>query len=137
MSVPTTPDDHLATLPPDARALLERIRAIVRELAPTAVERISYGVPTFTLDGRNLVHYAGFARHCSFFPGSAALLDSLGDEVARFRSGRGTLRFTVDDPLPEPLVRRIVEGRLAEEAARPARRARPAPRTPKTPPPTR
>lgn len=131
MTVPMTPDEHLASLPQRERALLERIRAVVRELAPTAVETIAYGVPTFTLDGRNLLHYAGFARHCSLFPGSAALLDAIGDDVARFRSGRGTLRFTADDPLPEALVRRIVEGRLAEEAARPRRTRR------KATPPTR
>jgi len=75
-------------------------------------------VPTFKLRKRNLVHYAGFPDHCSFFPGSAATTDTIADELGKWRTGRGTIQFTVEEPLSADLVTRIVKARLAEEASR-------------------
>lgn len=123
VSGPRTHDEYLAGIPEPQRPALEAIRATVRAVAPGAVETIGYGIPTFRIGTRNLVHYAGFAGHDSFFPGSAALLDSLGDEVARWRAGRGTLRFPHGEPIPLEVVARIVALRLEEEAARAATRS--------------
>jgi uncharacterized protein YdhG (YjbR/CyaY superfamily) len=96
-----------------ARGTLEKIRVIVRSLAPEADEVIAYGIPTFKLDG-NLVHYAAFKTHCSFFPGSALLDEAFSRELAGFKISKGTIQFTPDNPLPDDLVARIVTLRIAE-----------------------
>ena len=116
----TTHDDYLATFPPEQRDRLERLRAIVHAAAPGATETIGYGIPTFRLFGRNFVHYAGFARHDSFFPGSATLTDSLDGELAPWRAGRGTLQFPHGSAIPWELLERIVRLRVAEETERAA-----------------
>jgi len=121
MTKPRTHDEYLATLLEPQRAVLEALRATIRAAAPEAVETISYGVPTFKVGDRNLVHYAGYRDHLSFFPGSSATTDLFMDELGRFRTGRGTLQFTLDDPLPAELVTKVVQARLAEEAARRSR----------------
>lgn len=95
------------------RVLLERIRAIVREEAPNAEEVMAYGIPTFRLSG-NLVHYAAFKNHMSFFPGGTAHNEAFKDELAGYKIAKGTIQFTTDKPLPDDLVRRIVLMRIAE-----------------------
>jgi uncharacterized protein YdhG (YjbR/CyaY superfamily) len=109
---------YLASLPDDQRTVLEALRATIRAAAPGAVEQIAYGMPAFRANGRFLVSYAAFKRHFSLFPASEAVLDALGEEVAPFVAGKGTLRFTAADPLPADLVTRIVAVRLAEIAVR-------------------
>jgi uncharacterized protein YdhG (YjbR/CyaY superfamily) len=111
-------DDHLAALPPDQRAALERLRATIRAAAPDATEAISYGMPAFKQDGHGLVGYAAFKAHCSLFPMSATVLPALADALEGFTTSKGTIRFTPEQPLPDALVTRIVEARLAELAAR-------------------
>ena len=130
MTVSTTSpevDAYLAGVPAPARGLLEQIRAIVRSLAPEAVEVIAYGIPTFKLAG-NLVHYAAFKAHCSFFPGRLLQDEAFRQDLAGFKISKGTIQFTPDNPLPEDLVRKIVMARLAENrdaaAAKQAKRAK-------------
>ena len=114
-TVPDTVDDYLAAVPEPARAALLVLRAIIRDAAPGATEQISYGMPAFK-QGRPLVAYAAFKHHCSLFGMSAALFDAMGDELAGWRTSKGTIQFTPDRPLPEALVRKIVRARLAENA---------------------
>ena len=111
-------DDHLAKVAPDQRAALEHLRATIRAAAPDATEAISYGIPAFKQDGRGLVAYAAFKAHCSLFPMSSAVIAELADELSGFTTSKGTIRFTTDAPLPDALVTRIVQARLAELAAR-------------------
>jgi uncharacterized protein YdhG (YjbR/CyaY superfamily) len=118
MSQPHDHDRYLAKFPEPQRAVLQALRETIRAAVPEATETISYGVPTFKVGKRNLVHYAGFKDHCSFFPGSAATTDSFKDELGAYRTGRGTIQFPVEAPLSADLVTRVVKARLAEEAAR-------------------
>jgi uncharacterized protein YdhG (YjbR/CyaY superfamily) len=74
-------------------------------------------MPTFQQDGRFLVSYAAFKDHCSLFPASTAVMEALGEELKPYVSGKGTLRFTTERPIPAALVKRIVELRLQEVAA--------------------
>ncbi len=111
-------DDYLAEVPPDQRAALEHLRATIRAAAPDATEAISYGMPAFKQDGHGLVGYAAFKAHCSLFPMSAAIIPALADALEGFTTSKGTIRFTPDAPLPDALVTRIVQARLAELAAR-------------------
>ena len=121
MSGPEAVDAYLAAVPEDQRSVLERLRETIRSAAPDAVEAIAYRMPAFRLRGRFLVSYAAFRDHCSLFPLSGGILDELGDEVAPYRSGKGTLRFTVDRPIPTALVERIVRIRVREVSAAPPR----------------
>jgi len=118
MDATTEVGRYLASLPDRQRVALEALRATIRAAAPDATEAISYQMPAFKQDGRPVVSYAAFKDHCSLFPMSTAVLDGLAEEVEPFRSGKGTLRFQPDAPLPADLVTRIVETRLVEIAAR-------------------
>jgi uncharacterized protein YdhG (YjbR/CyaY superfamily) len=118
MATHSTVEAYLASLTDDQRAVLEALRATIRAAAPGATEQIAYDMPAFKVDGRLLVSYAAFKRHFSLFPASQEVRDALGEEVAPFVAGKGTLRFTAADPLPGDLVTRIVAVRLAEIAGR-------------------
>ena len=109
--LPKSVDAYLARLPPEPRAVLERIRATIRKAAPDAEEIISYGHPAFR-QGRMRVNYAAFSDHLSLY-GWARVREAFSTEIAPFESQRGTLRFTVDHPLPLDLVARIVRALLA------------------------
>ena len=117
MAEPAGVDDYLAVLPEDQRAVLEKLRTTIRTTAPDATETISYQMPTFKDQGRFLVSYAAFKDHCSLFPASKAVMEAHGDELKPYFSGKGTLRFTADKPIPAALVRKIVKARIGENAA--------------------
>jgi uncharacterized protein YdhG (YjbR/CyaY superfamily) len=115
---PTSVEDYLAALPEGQRVVLEELRKTIRAAAPEAIETISYQMPAFKEQGRFLVSYAAFKDHCSFFPASNAVIEALGEELKPYFSGKGTLRFTADKPLPAALVKKIVKARIEENAAR-------------------
>lgn len=112
---------YLAAVPEPARSTLEKVRAAIRAAAPAeATEAIGYGIPTFRYKG-GLVAYAAFKKHCSFFPMSLAVLESLKDELKGYQTSKGTLQFPVDKPLPAALVKKMVKARVAEnEAGKPS-----------------
>lgn len=116
-AAPKTVDEYMARVPIRFRATLERLRRTIKAAAPDVEEVISYQMPAYRLNGM-LVYFAAFRGHCSFFPGSAGVLRRFSNELKPFRAGKGTIRFTPDRPLPDPLVARIVKARIAEHAAR-------------------
>ena len=118
MAAPTSIEDYLAALPEEQRAALEKLRKTIGAAAPQATEKISYAMPAFEQDGRFLVSYAAFKDHCSLYPASTAVMEALGDELEPYFSGKGTLRFRSDEPIPAALVKKIVRVRLQEHAAR-------------------
>lgn len=87
--------------------MLEEMREAIRSAAPEAEESISYGMPTFKIAGRPLVYFAAWKRHIGFYP-VPRLDEELETEITRYRSGRDTLRFPRDQPIPYRLVERIV-----------------------------
>lgn len=111
---PLNHDDYLSRLPEDKRAALQRLREQVLKAAPAAEECVAWQMPSFRFDGRLLVCYGAAKNHCSLYPMSSDLIEEMADELAGRDTGRGTIRFTPDDPLPAALVRRIVKARLAE-----------------------
>ena len=113
---------YLAAVPREARAALEKIRKTIRAAAPKAVECISYGMPAYKYNGM-LVFFAAFAKHCSFFPG-ASVLAAHKDELKRYETSKGTIRFTVDNPLPAVLVKKMVKARVKENESRAKKRAK-------------
>jgi uncharacterized protein YdhG (YjbR/CyaY superfamily) len=112
-----TIDEYLAGVPDDKRVALERLRAQIKAAAPDATESISYGLPTFKLDGQWFVAFGVAKNHCSFYAG-AAPLEALAEELAGYRLWKGTINFPADRPLPAELVARLIEVRIAEHRAR-------------------
>lgn len=113
---PQTIDEYIGQFPPDIQARLEELRRFIRDEAPEASEKISYGMPTFYLNG-NLVHFAAFKDHYGFFP-SPSGIDEFEAELAPYRTGKGTLRFALDTPFPREIIRKVVRFRLAELRAK-------------------
>ena len=110
----TTIDEYLALVPEPARTTLEKMRATIRSAAPDATEAISYGLPTFRYRSRGLVAIAAFKKHCSLFPMSGAVISKFEDELKGFHTSKGTLQFAPDNPLPAPLLKKIIKARIAE-----------------------
>jgi len=106
-------DEILASLPEEQRAALQTLRETIQAAAPEAVEVISYGMPAFKLH-RPLVGYAAHKDHCGFYPMSPAVIEALKDDLKGFSTSKGTIRFTTDKPLPEALVKKIVQARINE-----------------------
>ncbi len=106
-------DAYIAGFPAETRQVLQRLRAVVRSVVPEAVETISYGIPTFDLNGTHLVHFGGFARHVGFYPTPSGT-EAFQAELAGYKSGKGSVQFKLGEPLPEDLVRTIVEFRVRE-----------------------
>jgi uncharacterized protein YdhG (YjbR/CyaY superfamily) len=123
MSTSTVPD-YIAHAPDAARPTLRQLRAAIRAASPGITERISYQIPTFDLDGRRCLYIAGYEHHVSLYPVTPAIVDKHGPAIARYRSGKGTLRFPLDTPLPLALVRRIIKTRIEECRATPSRPGR-------------
>ncbi len=118
MAKPASVDEYLAGLPDDRRTALEAMRRTVNAAAPEATETIAYSMPALrSHGGQFLVSYAAYKRHYSLFPASGAVVEALGDELAPYFAGKGTIRFPADEPLPLALVSQIVTIRLAENAA--------------------
>ena len=118
----TAVDEYIASLPPAVRARLSKVRATIRRYAPNAEERVSYGIPTFFLDG-NLVHFAAFARHVGFYPGPSGIA-AFKDALSRYKSAKGSVQFPHDEPLPLDLIGDIVTFQVAESTAPKAKRPR-------------
>ena len=116
---PVTIDEYIANFPKDIQAILKKIRTTIRKAAPSAGEAIKYQIPTFTLNG-NLVHFAAFKEHIGFYPAPRGI-DEFKDEVAIYRTGKGTLQFPLNQPIPYDLITRIVKFR-AEENLRKAKK---------------
>lgn len=100
-------DEYLANYSGETRKKLDEIRKTIHEVVPEATEKISYGIPTFALNG-NLVHFAGYENHIGFYPGSAPISE-FAKELAGYNTAKGTVQFPLDKPLPLDLIRKITK----------------------------
>ena len=108
---------YIAAQPPVMRRALTKLRHAIRAAAPRAEECISYQIPAFRLDGRMLVWFGVATSHCSFFPGAHPIAACKAD-LKKYKTSKGTIRFSPDKPLPAALVRKLVKARIAERAGR-------------------
>ncbi|MBO0845697.1 MAG: DUF1801 domain-containing protein [Nocardioides sp.] len=105
-------DDYLATLDEPKRSTLEALRRSILAVVPDAEQCISYRMPAFRVDGKVVAGFAAFKNHLSYLPHSGEVLDDLGEAVAGYTRTSGSLHFPVDEPLPDDLVRALVEATL-------------------------
>jgi uncharacterized protein YdhG (YjbR/CyaY superfamily) len=108
-------DEYIAGFPEETQTLLQELRELIRATAPDATETISYAIPTFDLNGRHLVHFAGYERHIGFYPVPSGM-EAFKDELKPYKQGKGSVQFPLDEPLPTDLIRRIVVFRVEENA---------------------
>lgn len=104
-------DDYLKRATPTQRSMLQRIRELVHELVPGVEESISYDIPAFKLNGKAIIYFAAFKNHMSIFPTGDSQIDEISDELKKFRKSKGTLQFTEQNPIPEPLIKKIILSR--------------------------
>jgi uncharacterized protein YdhG (YjbR/CyaY superfamily) len=107
-----TIDEYIAAFPANVQKKLKEIRSAIRASAPDAGEKISYAIPTFTLNG-NLVHFAAFKNHIGFYPAPKGI-EAFKKELSKYEGGKGTVQFPMDKPLPVALIKKIVRYRARQ-----------------------
>jgi len=108
-------DEYVQLFPDDLQKKLTELRKVIRNAAPEATEKISYGMPTFYLYG-NLVHFAAYQKHIGFYPGSSGI-DAFIDRFEGYKVSKGTVQFPIDNPLPFDLIIEIVKYRVIQNLA--------------------
>jgi uncharacterized protein YdhG (YjbR/CyaY superfamily) len=112
MEKTTTIDEYIATFPADIQGILQKVREVVKTAVPQATEAISYGMPTFKLQG-NLVHFGAFKTHLGFYPVPSGL-EQFKEELAQYKGGKGSVQFPYNQPIPYELIGKIAQFRAAE-----------------------
>ena len=112
-----TVDAYIASFPADVRVMLELVRSAVLRAAPGAQERISYQIAAFDLDGRDVVFLAGWKHHVGVYPLPAGD-EAFHRDLAGFPTSKGTVRFALTAPIPLDFIERLVQFRVAENAAK-------------------
>src|SRR5665213_1386608 len=103
-------DEYLIRFPKEVQQLLKKMRLTIKKAAPKAEEKISYGIPTFTLN-ENLVHFAGYKNHIGFYPTPSGIT-AFKKELSAYKGAKGSVQFPINEPLPLTLVSRIVKFRV-------------------------
>ena len=111
-TAPQNIDEYIEGFPADIQEILEKIRMTIRKAAPDAEEAISYQMPTFKLKG-NLVHFAAFKNHIGFYPVPTGI-EKFKKELSVYESGKGSVKFPLDKPIPYTLIAKIVKFRVKE-----------------------
>jgi uncharacterized protein YdhG (YjbR/CyaY superfamily) len=112
-TAPQSIDEYIAGFPQDVQMVLEEIRQAVRAAAPDAEETISYQMPTFRLQGHNLVYFAAFKKHIGFYPAPIGVAE-FEQALALYGAGKGTLKFPLNQPMPFDLISKLVKFRAQE-----------------------
>lgn len=105
-------DEYIKKFPEDIQEKLEKLRQLIGENAPDAVEKISYGMPTFYLNG-NLVHFAAYSGHIGFYPAPSGI-EAFKDELSLYKTSKGAIQFPINEELPLELIKKIVQFRVGE-----------------------
>jgi len=117
VSAPRDVDEYIAGFPNEVRTILEKVRTTIRKAAPGAQEKISYRIPTFTLDGKYLIYFAAFQKHVGLYPAPRGA-EEFQEQLAAYGGGKGTVQFPFDKPIPFGLITRIIKFRIKENLAR-------------------
>ncbi len=109
---PTTVDEYISQYPEDMQQILRQVRAVIKESAPEAEERISYRMPAYFLNGP-LVYFAGFKHHIGFYPTGAGI-EAFKEQLGTYKWSKGAVQFPLAKPIPYDLIATIVKQRVAE-----------------------
>lgn len=109
-------DDYLASQSEAVRGVLERVQSTLRKALPGAEEAISYNIPTYKLNGRPVIYFAGWKQHYSIYPASGQVKAAFKDELERYELSKGTIRFPLSEPVPVRLIARVAKLRAKEAA---------------------
>jgi uncharacterized protein YdhG (YjbR/CyaY superfamily) len=112
-NVPKDIDEYIAMFSKETQVLLERIRTTIRKAAPEAEETISYQMPTFKLNGKNLVHFAAYKNHIGLYPTPSGI-EAFKKELSGYVGAKGSVQFPIDQPTPLDLISKIVKFRVKE-----------------------
>lgn len=110
-----TIDEYISTFPEEIQRILKGMRQVIREAAPGAEETINYQMPTYKLNGKNLVHFAAYKKHIGFYPAPSGIT-AFEKELSLYKRSKGAVQFPIDKPVPLKLVRKIVAFRVREES---------------------
>jgi len=113
MTKPKDADEYIKSFPAEIRELLQQIRQTIKQAAPHAQEVISYGMPAYRQHGV-LVYFAAQSRHIGLYPGAAAMIN-FAKELSAYKSGKGSVQFPFDQPMPLEVVAGIVKFRINED----------------------
>lgn len=106
-------DEYISLFPEDVRMVLKKIRSMAIELAPEATEAMTYGIPTFKLNG-NVFHFAAFKKHIGIYPTPQGI-EAFSDKLKEYETAKGTIKFPFDKPIPYELIREIFVFRVEEQ----------------------
>lgn len=109
---PANIDEYLTTFPADVRSTLEKVRQTIHKAAPEATETVSYGIPCFNVNGKYVVYFAGWTHHISVYPVPEGD-DDLQQAMLSYQSGKGTLKFPLDQPIPYDLIKKVTVALVA------------------------
>ena len=107
-------DEYLRNVSDAERSALQRIRDIVSATVPEAEEGISYGVPAFRLRGKAIAGFSASKNHLTYFPMSGATTATLAADLKDYKTSKGAVQFTLDKPLSDELIRKLLQTRIAE-----------------------
>lgn len=114
---PKSVDDYIAGFPAEVQEILKKVRSTIKKVAPQAEESISYQIPTFKINGKYLIYFAGFKNHISVYPAPRGAQE-FKEELSRYAGGKGTVQFPLDKSIPYGLITRIVKFKLKENLAK-------------------
>ena len=109
-------DQFISKYPPEVQTILQKIRALIQKSAPGAEEVIGYGIPTFKLNGKNLVHFSAFKEHIGFYPTPTGI-EHFKKELSAYEGAKGSVKFPLNKPIPYALITKIVQFRVKEVSA--------------------
>jgi uncharacterized protein YdhG (YjbR/CyaY superfamily) len=118
-----TIDEYVAGFSPEVQVILQRVRQTIRKAAPGAEETIKYRMPTFTLGGRNLVHFAGHQHHIGFYPTPSGI-EQFQKELSVYENAKGSVQFPINRPIPYALIGRVTRFRVKENRGRTTAKSR-------------
>jgi len=110
---PTTIDEYIAGFTTDIQLILNQVRSTIRHAAPYAEESIGYGMPAYKTHGKPLVYFAGFKNHIGFYATPTGHAE-FAKELSKYKQGKGSVQFPIDQPMPLELIAQIVEFRVIE-----------------------
>jgi len=108
-------DEYISKFPEEVQQQLQQVRAIIKNIAPQAIEKMAYGMPGYKTNGKPLVYFAGYKNHIGFYATPSGH-EAFQNELSKYKQGKGSVQFPLDQPIPFELIEQIVKFRVEENA---------------------